>query len=567
MNRDRLYDAAFAFQALNLWNRLSDDQIFAIQGKDQIYYISITGMLGEHYSLSAYPGKEGIDSLWKIYQMTNVSENEEMAAFFGKTALFCEFVPKDELYPQSMEMLSPYAKDHGMSMRGKKRLWPQFFQCRPFREMACMDKDEEMNTMVEAFEAACWLYRNPERPIHSLAHLYESDQTLPLLHREGDGWSIEEIPMPAEPDISYPIGHTPNEMYMARVRKLKKAGTWACKLKLYPVPCEADGMDEKVIPWELLAADLDTGKAIQIQMVRDYETRTEVMLDKIMEAMFREKVCPEAFCVCDERTYALLEDWSAEMGIELSMEEEIPVELEELEEYRDAQAYMGAENPLDAVEEMLDMMLLLMDQDRFSNHPQMAEYISMLREMEQHPDVPGFIRSKASEVLEKYEYYQSRQKPKAAGSRKGKGKKKTKSTKSLVISVSLGTGCYRHIQISDQALLEDLSLAILHAFSFDNDHPHAFFMDNQVYSRWDAYYARGVDEEGPATDEVSLREAGMQPGKKFKYLFDFGDDWTFQCKVLRELDESTSEAKIIRTKGEAPDQYPMWDDEDWDEDE
>ena len=92
-------------------------------------------------------------------------------------------------------------------------------------------------------------------------------------------------------------------------------------------------------------------------------------------------------------------------------------------------------------------------------------------------------------------------------------------------------------------------------------------MDNQVYSRWDAYYARGVDEEGPATDEVSLREAGMQPGKKFKYLFDFGDDWTFQCKVLRELDESTPSAKIIRTKGEAPAQYPEWDDEDWDEDE
>ena len=70
MNRNRLYDAAFAFRALKLWDKLADDQIFAIQMKDQICYISITGMLGEHYSLGVYPGQEGIDSLWRIYQMS-----------------------------------------------------------------------------------------------------------------------------------------------------------------------------------------------------------------------------------------------------------------------------------------------------------------------------------------------------------------------------------------------------------------------------------------------------------------------------------------------------------------
>ena len=40
MNRNRLYDAAFAFRALKLWDKLADDQIFAIQMKDQICYIS-----------------------------------------------------------------------------------------------------------------------------------------------------------------------------------------------------------------------------------------------------------------------------------------------------------------------------------------------------------------------------------------------------------------------------------------------------------------------------------------------------------------------------------------------
>ena len=91
-------------------------------------------------------------------------------------------------------------------------------------------------------------------------------------------------------------------------------------------------------------------------------------------------------------------------------------------------------------------------------------------------------------------------------------------------------------------------------------------MDNQPYSRWNAYYSRGA-EEHPTTDQVILAETGMMVGKKFKYLFDFGDDWTFQCKVLRKLDEVTPTPKIVRRKGDSPSQYPEWDDAGWSGDE
>ena len=60
---------------------------------------------------------------------------------------------------------------------------------------------------------------------------------------------------------------------------------------------------------------------------------------------------------------------------------------------------------------------------------------------------------------------------------------------SFVISVSLGTGCYRHIQISANATLYKLHQAILEAFEFMDDHAHAFFMDNKTWSQYDAYYS------------------------------------------------------------------------------
>ena len=48
---------------------------------------------------------------------------------------------------------------------------------------------------------------------------------------------------------------------------------------------------------------------------------------------------------------------------------------------------------------------------------------------------------------------------------------------------------------------------------------------------------------------------------KFKYLFDFGDEWRFQCRVMRELEEKTKSFRVIKAVGDPPAQYPGWDDE------
>ena len=135
---------------------------------------------------------------------------------------------------------------------------------------------------------------------------------------------------------------------------------------------------------------------------------------------------------------------------------------------------------------------------------------------------------------------------------------------SYVISVSLGTGCYRHIQISASATLFRLHQAILNAFEFEDDHMHAFFMDNKRWSQWDCYVSAKSEPTDRLTKRYSLQNAGVTKGKKFLYLFDFGDEWVFQCKVLREVDDKTDIPGVIRSVGEAPEQYPDYD-EDWDE--
>lgn len=123
---------------------------------------------------------------------------------------------------------------------------------------------------------------------------------------------------------------------------------------------------------------------------------------------------------------------------------------------------------------------------------------------------------------------------------------------SFVISVSLRTGCYRHIQISANATLYQLHQVILNAFDFDDDHQHAFFMDNRVWSPVDVYFSSKGKARDRLTKKYTLQQIALKNGQKFKYLFDFGDEWVFQCKVLRELEERTAVPRVIRSVGEGP---------------
>ena len=175
--------------------------------------------------------------------------------------------------------------------------------------------------------------------------------------------------------------------------------------------------------------------------------------------------------------------------------------------------------------------------------------------------LPEHLENKINELLYPKE-------TKKLGKKKLKGRKgNAVSKESYVISVSLMPGCYRHLQISGNSTLLELHSAIIDAFDFMDDHAHAFFMDNRAWSEWDCYYMKGAEEYEPTTEKYKLCQLNLYKGMQFKYVFDFGDEWMFQCKVLRVLEEVTETPRIIKSKGEAPKQYGSdWEDDDWDED-
>ncbi|MCB0064564.1 MAG: hypothetical protein KDE19_20715 [Caldilineaceae bacterium] len=74
-----------------------------------------------------------------------------------------------------------------------------------------------------------------------------------------------------------------------------------------------------------------------------------------------------------------------------------------------------------------------------------------------------------------------------------------------------------------------------------------------------------------ATGDVrttTLESLNLQKGKKFLYLFDYGDEWRFNVKVdaiNKDADPNLTYPRIVESVGEAPEQYPDWGDDEWDE--
>lgn len=135
----------------------------------------------------------------------------------------------------------------------------------------------------------------------------------------------------------------------------------------------------------------------------------------------------------------------------------------------------------------------------------------------------------------------------------------------LVLSVSYGVGCYRHIKISSNATLFELHEIILESFGFDDDHMHVFFMNNHAWDETEAYYTPVNEEANKHTTDYKLSDFKLEKGSKFVYIFDFGDEHKFAVKVLRCEDEKTDAPKVVKSVGENPGQYPDYADEDFDE--
>jgi hypothetical protein len=130
---------------------------------------------------------------------------------------------------------------------------------------------------------------------------------------------------------------------------------------------------------------------------------------------------------------------------------------------------------------------------------------------------------------------------------------------------------WRRISISADATLADLSDLILASVEFDSDHLDCYTFRDE-WGRIKEVMHPGAEPD-LSTADVAIGELPLEEGSTMEYLFDFGDCWKFNVCLehVESLPTSPgnqkkkkkgSPGKVIETHGQAPEQYPDYDDGD-----
>ncbi|MFC0266086.1 IS1096 element passenger TnpR family protein [Alloscardovia macacae] len=145
------------------------------------------------------------------------------------------------------------------------------------------------------------------------------------------------------------------------------------------------------------------------------------------------------------------------------------------------------------------------------------------------------------------------------------------------------TSAVRVLRVPKSLTLEELASEILFAFNFVDDQPHAFFMDTEDPEKGPVYYSKDAEREedfaqqgksarkksgkksrkqkkaNPTSADITLETLRVK--QKFTLLFDFEDEWIFDVVVRRsQYSGRKPDVELISSLGDAPVQYPEYDD-------
>ena len=129
---------------------------------------------------------------------------------------------------------------------------------------------------------------------------------------------------------------------------------------------------------------------------------------------------------------------------------------------------------------------------------------------------------------------------------------------SVVFEISLGR-CKRKIELPVNNSLGLLFHEIIEVFDFDYDHLYEFRIKNQAGITQE-YGHSHLDSCDEYADDVKLSDLELTIGQEFKLIYDFGDNWQFKIKLIAiNMDSTIKKAILLEKRGEAPEQYPNWD--------
>lgn len=320
MATDKMYELAYKFKNIKLWQILREDEVFAVRLSDgETGYCSVTGFSGGYYSLRLNIGDEGYRRFRLLLDSEFMAEDEKAIGYLlmAQNCLLCSFENKDMLEEELQEVLT-YARSHDKPTRGKNN-FPQFTKFRPGRYPWRLDSKLDCQRICEALSAAIALkpiLRKYAKDDLGLCSLFEEPGKIPMLAYEGARWVIKYKVLPS-PAMVYPAPELTNEVLAARLKRMKKNGTWECGTIGIPTPVENEDPNEApFIPLALIYVNPASEYIYPPIIVEGQDNSSEMMNNFAMD-LSRRNHLPQKIRCSDDRCFSLIKDLCSKAGIKL----------------------------------------------------------------------------------------------------------------------------------------------------------------------------------------------------------------------------------------------------------
>lgn len=510
----RIYDYMLKIADFQPWKFISETDILCCTKDKEEIYFSIMGKNSDEHAVAVY--FNAVDFILGRHKLMNNFKNEP--AELMQNAVIGFWGNREDVSKENYQII----RKLGYKFRGKG-CW-LFFEEYEERRFPHDVSEEKLDILMNALENLYMLLKEYFETDMSVN--FEQGHILVREYLENGTWENNEISCSSSAfDISnINLCFSYDDEDGLRELKGMPVSDYSVQLDercmFIPVN-EDDEPDEFVLPLFAVIVNSETGAILDMNV--EAKRESESVLFDLIEELSLKYGKPRKIVINDELIFYRLKDFCEKIGIKLKLK------------------YGTLKHIENAFLQLIADFAGSLDDDEFSGLINATDGLS---------DILG-SGDKASKIINLDDERNNIEK-KSKSSAKGSEVKNNNLT--YVISVSIGRGCYRHIKISGRETLERLHSEILNAFDFCDDHAHAFFLDNKAWSRDNSYYSSIIEEEERYTSEYTIAQV-LSSDQKFLYIFDFGDEWRFNCKVLKVLEESCKKTEIVRTCGESPEQY------------
>ena len=312
MASDALFDLSFRFRKSKLWERLKDDEVFAVPlPEGETGYCAVMGSISGSPSLQLYVGAAGYCDLRRGYESLPEGPEAAMQELWLVNRLECLFFDASTCPDPALNDARAYAEAHGKKLRGKAA-FPAFLHLTPLRAPAlCTEAEEPL--LCAALSGALVLgkllnsYAKEELRI---APFGPKLKELPRVEEANGKPRLRFVAPPPLQPLDFPSPALPNDVTAERLRRMKRRGSLFAAFLVLPSIEE----DEEAGPGgpfsyaaSMALADPETGEGTFVTAFCDEGDWSVDLAGSIADALLERSACPNAIECADDRTEHFLQ--------------------------------------------------------------------------------------------------------------------------------------------------------------------------------------------------------------------------------------------------------------------